>query len=128
MKEQISQNEIDFLLFTLASEESILVELHWEFEKWGCEKNDVTTSLSKHIKNGFLLISKPNVESFYDLSIESSLEFASNWEKLNTNEYILFLTENGEKQWEKDDFGITTKRAKRLMFSNQAKIARFDNA
>ncbi|RBP44830.1 hypothetical protein DFR28_1235, partial [Arenicella xantha] len=38
MKEDILQNKIEFLIFTLAYEESMLVELHWEFAKWGCEK------------------------------------------------------------------------------------------
>ena len=124
MKESIAQNEIEFLLFTLASEESILVELHWEFEKWVCEKTDIISSLSKNIETGSLLISKRTVESFSDLSIELSLEFASSWEKLNTKEYILFLTESGEKQWEEGNFGITRKRAKHLVFSNQDIITR----
>lgn len=124
MKESISLNEIEFLLFTLASEESILVELHWEFEKWGCVKTDVIFSLSKNIEAGNLLISKPTGESFTDLSIDLSVALVSNWEKLDTNDYILLLTNNGEKRWEQDDFGIATKRAQHLMFSNQTKIAR----
>ncbi len=124
MKEQISQNEIDFLLFILASEESMLVELHWEFEKWGCEESDVIASLSRHIRNGSLLVSKPIGCSFSDLTVQSALNFTQSWASLNTTEHILFITENGEKQWQEDDFGITTKRARYLMFSNQGKTTR----
>ena len=86
-KEQISQNEIDFLPFLLASEGPTLGELNWEFEKWGCEKSVVMVSLSKHIEKGGLLISKLNGKLFSDLSVNSSLELASDLWKLNTNKW-----------------------------------------
>ena len=72
--------------------------------------------LLKNIEAGNLLISKPTGESFSDLSIDLSVALVSNWKKLDTNDYILLLTNNGEKRWEQDDFGIATKRAQHLMF------------
>ena len=119
MKEIITSNEIEFLLVTAASEDSVLIEINQEFEKWSCNQTDVLIVLSNLIQSGYILVSKLNGSEFKDLSVKSSLEFTQDRTKLDTNEFILFLTDTGEKYWNKEDFGITTKRAKYLMFSNQ---------
>ena len=124
MKEKITPNEIEFLLVTAASEDSLLVEIHWGFEKWDCEQSDVLIVLSNLIRRGYVLVSKPDGNEFSDLASEPSLEFAKAWKNLDTKEFIIFLTEDGEQYWNKEDFGITTKRARYLMFSNQVKLTR----
>ena len=117
--ESISEQDISYLIALTASEESKLIEIQWEFEKWDCDKVFVLTLLKKLIVDGTILLSKTVSDKLNDLDKEQSLVVCATWESLQRNDLILFFTKSGNERWETDDWGITTKRAKHLMFSNQ---------
>jgi hypothetical protein len=117
--ESISEQDISYLIALTASEESKLIEIQWEFEKWECDKTLVLERLKQLIVDGTILLSKPVGDSFNDLNKEQSLLACAAWKSLQRNDLILFLTSYGNKRWETDDWSITTTRAKHLMFSNQ---------
>ncbi|MGI1679261.1 MAG: hypothetical protein K6L75_11045 [Cellvibrionaceae bacterium] len=122
--ESISSNDIQFLVALNASEESRLQELYYEFEKWSCDKVLVLDKLRELIQDGTMLISKPVNDTFSDLTEKQSLAAVQKWEQLNTTELMLYLTEAGFARWESDDWGISTKRARHLMYSNNGKVTR----
>tara|TARA_B100000446_G_scaffold39961_1_gene35605 strand:+ start:7472 stop:7855 length:384 start_codon:yes stop_codon:yes gene_type:complete len=125
--ESISHQDIHFLIALSASEESILQEIVWEFERWECQKEDVLVILNSLVKDGTVLLCKPIANSdFLDLTKEETLQAISTWDGLFRKDLMLFLTESGEKRWEVDDWGISTKRARHLMFSNSGNITRID--
>jgi hypothetical protein len=121
--EAISDQDISYLIALAASEESKLIEIQWEFAKWDCDKNIVLVLLRSLINDGTILLSKPDGEKFNDLDKEKALLVCATWDSLQRKDLILFLTSVGDERWEKDDWDITTKRAKHLMFNNQKRGA-----
>ncbi|WP_444926779.1 hypothetical protein ACJJI4_01270 [Microbulbifer sp. TRSA002] len=122
--EIITEQDAFFLVALSASEESSLIELRWEFEKWDHSSIEVTTIIESLIKDGTILLSEREGESFSDYSVNDSLAIAVTWSKSESWNIILFLTEAGDQRWKTDDWGITTKRAKHLMFSNKGSVTR----
>ena len=116
--ESISEQDINYLIALTASEESKLIEIQWEFEKWDCDKEVVLALLKKLIADATILLSKPVGDTFNDLDKEQSLSVCETWKSLQRNDLILFFTNLGDDRWKTDDWGITTKRARHLMFSN----------
>ena len=53
-----------------------------------------------------------------------SLKVVSSWSDLNSRSYVLYMTDKGFELWENDDWGITTPRARHLMFSNSGNVVR----
>ena len=122
--EPISKNDISYLVVVNASEESRLWELIQDFGKRGCKNEDVLEVVRGLINDGTVLLTKPRINDFEDLTVSESLTAISSWEKLETNDIALYLTEKGEERWETDDWGITSERAGHLMFSNNNSVSR----
>jgi len=122
--ESISQQDIQFLVALMASEESILNEIVWEFEKWDCQKEDVLSIFKDLVQNGTILLYEPVGGDCSDLTKEEALEAIGTWNDLSRKDLFLFLTDSGEKRWEMDDWGISTERARHLMFSSSGSITR----
>ncbi len=116
--EDLTKHEIQYLIALSASEEAMLIEIIWEFKKWACEQEEVLENLSGLIKDNTILIYKHEGKEVLDLSREQSLNLVSEWIGLERRDHMLYLTDEGEKRWEVDDWGITTKRVRHLMFSN----------
>ena len=119
--EIINAQDVLFLVALNASEESSLVELRQDIERWDFSKVDITNILLSLIEDGTILLSKRIDVSFSDYSRDDSLKIASSWSTDCSNEIVLYLTDSGYKRWEVDDWGISTKRAHYLMFTNQNK-------
>lgn len=115
--ESISKQDISYLIAVNASEQSRLNEIVIEFEKWECKQEDCLKILQDLICDGTIELTRPVGDSFEDLGKEKSLSKVKTWNMLKTCEFIMFLTEKGEKRWESDDWGITEKRARHLLFS-----------
>ena len=122
--ETITEQDAYFLVALSASEESSLIELKREFEKWDHSSIGVAAIIESLIKDGTILLSERQGENFSDYSVNDSLEMAATWSKPESWSTILFLTEAGERRWETDDWGITSKRAKHIMFSRKGSITR----
>ncbi|WP_445364949.1 hypothetical protein ACJJJB_11530 [Microbulbifer sp. ANSA001] len=120
----ITEQDAYFLVALNASEESSLIELKWEFEKWDHGSIDVTNIIESLINDGTILLSERDGDSFSDYSISGALVKAETWSNSESWSTILFLTEAGDRRWEIDDWGITTKRAKHLLFSNKGSVTR----
>lgn len=116
--EKLSTQDIHYLIALTASEEGMLIEVIWEFDKWNCNKEKVLEVLSSLVKDDTILIYRLENQETVDLSKECSLSLVSKWLNLDRKDHMLYLTEKGEKRWEIDDWGITTKRARQLMFKN----------
>jgi len=124
--EAISENDTRYLLAAYASEESPLIELIWEFEKWDCEKDTILQLLGNLLEDAIVGVTKLNSDKFVDLDSDDSLKFVRTWEDLNDRNHILYMTEKGFKLWDNDDWGITTDRARHLMLSNSGNVVRVD--
>lgn len=120
--EALSEQDVYFLVALSAAEESSLIELKWEFEKWDVAPEVVLHVIESLIKRGVILLSERSDVGFSDYSESESIEISKVWKDSKSWETILFLTEQGEKCWEVDDWGITTARAKHLMFSTKGKL------
>ncbi len=113
--EPITENDIRFLIALNASEESSLAELRLDLRRWDHTAIDVTDILRKLIRDGVILLTERRAVSFTDYSASESVDLATS----DSSDTILFLTEQGYRRWEKDDWCITTERARHLMFSQQ---------
>jgi hypothetical protein len=122
--EKISEQDIQFLIALAASEEAMLVEIVWEFEKWECGNEVVLKLLSGLIEDETILIYRHEAGETFDYSKSESLSLVSDWSSLDRKDHMLYLTDKGGKRWEMDDWGITTKRARHLMFTNNGKVSR----
>ena len=117
--ETITEQDVYFLVALNASEESSVVELKWDFDKWDYGSIDIRTIIKSLISDGTILMSERENDSYKDYSITESCEIAEIWNKTESMNTIIFLTEAGESRWKTDDWGITPERAKCLMFSKQ---------
>ncbi len=122
--ETISENEAIFLVAMNASEDSSLMELRWELENWTCEGFNVTNVIKSLINDGTILLSERQEEGFINYTLEESLMLSELWASSESWNTILYLTEGGYRRWKTYDWGITTKRARHLMYSNQGSIRR----
>lgn len=124
--ESIAENDARYLLAAYASEESPLIELIWEFDKWDCNNNTVLNLLRKLIEDNIVGVTIPKGDDFTDLDLNESLKVVSSWDDLKTRKYVLYMTDKGFELWDNDDWGISTPRAKHLMFSNSGNVVRVD--
>jgi hypothetical protein len=122
--ESLSICDVRFLIALHASEESSLVELRNELAGWDAEGLDVARLLHELIDGGFVLMAKITLQASTDFSISQSLELASRWETTESIAERLFLTETGFLRWEADDWGISTERARHLMFPGKGGVTR----
>ncbi|MGJ8663110.1 MAG: hypothetical protein ACSHWU_05630 [Marinicella sp.] len=122
--EELAANELQFLVALLASEESEVNELKTEFDARGVEGERVQVVLSGLISDGTIGVTKYHNEEFHDYEKSKSLSLVENWKDFVLTQLQIFLTDEGYKRWETDDWGITTKRARSLMFSNQGNSIR----
>lgn len=120
--ESIDKNDIYFLVALNGSEESSIVELQEDLSRWTYTESDVVEVISSLIQDGVLLFSEYSEDSFQDHIAEESLRLAREWKSVKSNSLILFLTDTGWSRWDEDDWGITTERARYLMFSNQQRV------
>ncbi|MBQ4880291.1 hypothetical protein J8M21_24115 [Pseudoalteromonas luteoviolacea] len=116
--EELASNEIQFLVACLASEESNVNELKTEFDARGVKEKRVQDILKRLISDGTIGITKYHNEEFHDYSKRESLDFVENWNNFVLAPLQIYLTDEGYKRWETDNWGITAKRARSLMFSN----------
>ena len=120
--EAINKNDIYFLVALNASEESSIVQLQEDLCRWAYEESDVLEVLSSLVKEGILLFSEYSMDNCEDYTAKESLQFAQEWNAIKSNSLVLFLTDKGLSRWGEDDWGITIKRARYLMFSNQQRV------
>ncbi|QPB83501.1 hypothetical protein CWC22_011080 [Pseudoalteromonas rubra] len=116
--EKLTSNELQFLVALLASEESAVNELKTEFDARGVKDMRVQAVLQGLISDGTVGLTKFQNEEYHDYSKRESLGLVENWASFVLSPLQLFLTDEGYKRWETDDWGMTTKRARSLMFSN----------
>ena len=126
--EELALNELQFLVALLASEESEVNELKTEFDARGVKGDRVQAVLKELISDGTIGVTKYKNEKFHDLEKSESLSLIENWEHFVLAQLQIFLTEEGYKRWEIDDWGITTKRARSLMFSNSGNSIRVQSS
>jgi len=122
--ESISDQDIQYLIAVLASEESMLIDIVLEFEKWDCNDISVLCILKGLIEDDIILVSKYSGKEFEVLTKEDAVISVSSWDKLRCKDLMLYLTKYGESRWDHDDWGISTERAHHLMFSNNGTISR----
>ena len=116
---QINSNDLHFLVALLASEESLVSELETDLAQRDCERQNILDVLIGLVSDGTVGITKAVAEDYHDFEQHESLALCTNWSVLVNSKYQLYLTEKGWERWEVDDWGITTERAHKLMFSNE---------
>lgn len=122
--EKLTLNDTHFLVALLASEEAPVSELCSDFQHWGVASAQVQEVLVDLVTDGTAGITKPEGEEFHDFEKMASLELIRDWDSFVRSPYQLFLTDSGYRRWETDDWGISTERARYLMFSNQGSSIR----
>jgi len=122
--ESITERDACFLIVLNASEESTLLELKWDLENWDHRSIDIVQILGELIEDGIVLFTDRDGDTYRDFSIFDSREIAKAWNNADSMNIVLFLTETGMLQWQTNDWGITSERARYLMFSNQNKDSR----
>lgn len=116
--EALTQADVRFLLALNASEESYFVDVRRDLNAWGVGETNAVGLLQELIRAGWILLCEKTLDGFTDFTMAESLITAAAWDACSTSSVILYLTEAGYAQWEVDDWGISTKRARQLMFSN----------
>ena len=122
--ETITEQDAYFLVALNASEEASIVELKWDFAKWDHASIDVAQVIEALIADGTILFTERDGDIYRDYSVSESYEIAKSWKVNESMNTVLFLTEAGESRWKTDDWGISSERAKHLMFYNQGKVSR----
>lgn len=122
--DQLTSNDIHFLVALLASEESAVHELETEFAARGVEQENVQSILRGLIVDGTIGVTKLQGESFHDYKKDECLELIEDWNSFVQTKLQIFLTDEGYHRWDVDDWGITTERARYLIFSNQGQVLR----
>ena len=116
--EELTLNEVHFLIALLASEEAPVQELETNLAQRHVKSNTIQNVLKSLIEDGTVGVTKLVNQAFYDYQKEESLLIICNWKLFIESPFQLFLTDAGYKRWEIDDWGITTIRAQELMFSS----------
>jgi len=116
--EELTLNEVHFLIALLASEEAPVQELETDLAQRHVKSDTIQNVLKSLIEDGTVGVTKLVNEAFYDYQKDESLLFICNWKLFIESPFQLFLTDAGYKRWEVDDWGITTIRAQELMFSS----------
>lgn len=116
--EELTLNEVHFLIALLASEEAPVQELETDLAQRHVKSDTIQNVLKSLIEDGTVGVTKLVNETFYDYQKDESLLFICNWKLFIESPFQLFLTDAGYKRWEVDDWGITTIRAQELMFSS----------
>jgi hypothetical protein len=111
----LSQNDARFLVAFSASQESYLIDLKRDFEKWDHGDIKLVDLLKTLLKDGTLLLTERDGEGFKNFSMEKSLKLLNIWEHFGSWNTIVYLTEQGDELWETDDWGISIERANELM-------------
>lgn len=114
--EKLSDLDIRYLVALNASEEAVLNEFVWEFEKWQYDPVNVLKIIHGLIEDDTILLATLSDEMLEDLSKDDSLTTLNRWEDLKRNDLVLCLTEAGETRWDANNWGISAKRADELMF------------
>lgn len=120
--DQLTSNDIHFLVALHASEESAVHELKTEFAARGVEQENVQSILRGLIVDGTISVTKLQGEIFHDFKKDESLKLIENWNSFIQTKLQIFLTDEGYQRWDVDDWGITTERARYLMFSDQGQV------
>ena len=116
--EELTLNEVHFLIALLASEEAPVQELETDLSQRHVKSDTIQNVLKSLIEDGTVGVTKFENEAFYDFQKDESLLFICNWKLFVESPFQLFLTDAGYERWEVDDWGITTLRAQELMFSS----------
>jgi hypothetical protein len=117
--ESLSTQDIHYLMALNASEESDLIEVARDFERWVCEKSEVLSILRGLIEDDTILVSKLVDMELEDLEKPEALALTNAWDRIRRNDLVLCLSESGIKRWETYDWGITRERARYLMLGQQ---------
>ena len=116
--EELTLNEIQFLVALLASEEANVQELGTDMFRGNVQPSLVQNALKGLIEDDAVGITRLIDEEFHDFEKDDSLTVICNWKQFVQLPLQLFLTDTGYKRWEVDDWSITTSRARQLVFSN----------
>ncbi len=116
--EELASNEIQFLVALLASEESEVHELKTELDARYVNSDIVQVVLKGLISDGTIGVTKYQSEEYHDFDRNDSLNLIKDWDHFVKSPFQIFLTDDGYKRWETDDWGITTNRARQLMYAN----------
>ncbi len=117
--ESLTSNDIHFFVALMASEDSSALELETEFKPWKVKREQVQKILAGLIRDGTIGVTELKDDVFTDFSTDDALSIIKDWYTFVGSPFQIFLTDPGYKRWETDDWGITTKRAHFLMFSNK---------
>lgn len=69
-------------------------------------------------------MTKSQGEAYHDYTKNESLNLIEDWDCFVLAKLQIFLTDEGYQRWETDDWGITTNRARYLIFSNRGNSIR----
>lgn len=116
--QELASNEIQFLVALLASEESEVHELKTEFDARYVNSEIVQVVLKGLISDGAISVTKYQGEECHDFDRSDSLNLIKDWGHFIKSQFQIFLTDDGYRRWETDGWGITTNRARQLMFAN----------
>ena len=122
--EQLTLNDIQFLVALLASEESPVLELKTDLEAWNVDAKAVQGVLAGLVQDGTIGVNLLGCDVFSDFSLDEAMTLIKDWENFVGSPFQLFLTDLGYKRWDTDDWSISIKRANFLMFSNKGNSVR----
>ena len=121
---ELSESDINFLVALHASEEAGIQELFTVLQDWKVPYDRTWLKLGEFYNDGLIIffarIGRP--ESLVDFTSEETSEFLTR-RVIPQHWYTpcLGLTDKGWTRWQVDDWGVTTKRARFLTFTNSAK-------
>jgi hypothetical protein len=119
----ISKNDARFLIALNASEESSINDLRQDISGWDTSNISIVELIKELIDDGTVLFSNRENASFSDCTLEESLFIANEWQQYDSYELFIYLTDSGWLRWDTDDWGISSSRAKELIFSNKKHVS-----
>ena len=114
----LTKNELSFLVTLNASEEASITELLSELEDWTTQPHQLKEVLREFVVAKEIGLSRRTSSGCENLTAVETDELLATFTTVDDPDYFLFLTAAGFSRWEIEDWGITTKRSRFLMFAS----------
>ncbi|MCH8141448.1 MAG: hypothetical protein IH908_07620 [Proteobacteria bacterium] len=120
----LTKNELSFLVNLNASEEAGITELLSELEDWTIQPHQLKEVLREFVLAKEIGLSRRTSSGFENLNADETDELLATFTTVDDPGYFLFLTAAGFSRWEIEDWGITAKRSRFLMFASDPRSVR----
>ncbi len=113
----LTKKELSFLLALNASERASIRDLLAELEDWDFQPHQLEESLRDFVAAKEISLSRQTSSDFRALTTEETNELLDTFATVDDSDYFRSLTEAGFSKWELEDWDITPRRVRSIMFA-----------